>query len=160
MAYALERKLFDLGQTVVVLDGAAVRTGLSRELDFNPADRAEHLRRVAETAKIMNDHGLLVIAVFISPEAAIREQIAEIIGKDKFLEIYVKTTIDKCRENDKTGLYAKVEKGDIRYVPGIDIRYEEPLKPWFTAVTEKIAIPVVMENIINLLAAKEITEDE
>ena len=157
LAYALERKLFDLGQTVVVLDGASVRTGLSRELDFNPTDRAEHLRRVAETAKILNDHGILVIAVFISPTSAIREQLAEIIGKDRFLEIYVKTSLDQCRKNDKTGLYAKAEKGELRYVPGIDIRYEEPQNPWFKVVTEKIATSIVMENIINLLAAKKIT---
>ncbi len=159
LAYALERKLFDLGQTVVVLDGAAVRTGLSRELDFNPADRAEHLRRVAEAAKIMNDHGLLVIAVFISPEAAIREQIAEIIGKERFLEIYVKASLDLCRKNDQTGFYDKAEKGVIRFVPGIDVRYEEPSNPWFTIMTGETSIPMATENIVNMLRSKKITEN-
>jgi len=98
----------------------------------------------------------MVIAIFISPEAAIREQIAEIIGRERFLEIYAKASLDWCRKNDKTGLYSKAEKEEIRYVPGIDIRYEEPAAPWFTVVTQEISIPMAMEKIITLLASKEI----
>ncbi|MBE0648331.1 MAG: adenylyl-sulfate kinase [Bacteroidales bacterium] len=43
VAYSLERQLFDRGNVTVLLDGKSVRSGLSRELDFSPADRAEHL---------------------------------------------------------------------------------------------------------------------
>ena len=155
LAYALERKLFDLGQTVVVLDGAAVRTGLSRELDFNPADRAEHLRRVAETAKILNDHGILVIAVFISPRRSIRAQLAEIIGRERFLEIHAQASLDWCRQHDVTGLFAKAEQGNLRFVPGIDIPYEKPQTPDLTIPMETMTPAVAAERLVQLLNEKD-----
>jgi bifunctional enzyme CysN/CysC len=76
--------LFDLGATVVLLDGSSVRSGLNRELDYSPADRAENLRRVAHICKILNDQGIIVIASFISRNDSLRKQIAEIIGKERF----------------------------------------------------------------------------
>ena len=66
LAYSLEKSLFDMGATVVLLDGKSVRSGLSRELDFSPADRAEHLRRVAHICRILNDQGIITICSFIS----------------------------------------------------------------------------------------------
>lgn len=148
-AYALERKLFDAGRTVVVLDGAAVRRGLSRELDFSPADRAEHLRRVAETARILNDHGLIVIAVFISPTVDIRRQVKKIIGPERFFIVFVDTPINQCRENDQTGLYDMAEHGTIHNLPGIDCPYEVPQDPDFIVKTD--IFPDALEKLSHLL---------
>jgi bifunctional enzyme CysN/CysC len=131
LAYRLERELFDQGKVVVVLDGLSVRSGLSRELDFTPADRAEHLRRVAETARILNDHNIIVIAAFISPQRMIRRQVAEIIGNDRFLEIYTEADLDTCKRQDRSNLYEKAEKGLIKNLPGVDTNYDEPEKPAF-----------------------------
>ncbi|MCD6136169.1 adenylyl-sulfate kinase [Candidatus Bipolaricaulota bacterium] len=155
LAYALERQLFDLGHTVVVLDGASVRSGLSRELDFDPTDRAEHLRRVAETAKIINDHGILVIVVFISPRRSIRAQLAEIIGRERFLEVYAKASLNWCRQHDATGLFAKAEQGNLRFVPGIDIAYEEPQTPDLTIPMETMSASTAVEQIIKQLREKK-----
>ncbi|BFN37913.1 hypothetical protein FMIA91_17920 [Fidelibacter multiformis] len=140
LAYRLERELFDRGKTVVVLDGLSVRSGLSRELDFTPADRAEHLRRVAETARILNDHNIIVIAAFISPRRMIRRQVAEIIGKDRFLEIYTEADLDTCKHQDRSKLYEKAEKGLVKNLPGVDTSYDEPERPdfRFTNVIEKL----------------------
>lgn len=80
LAYLLERKLFEEGATVILLDGSTIRSGLSKELDYSPADRAEHLRRVAEVCKVLNDQGIIIICSFISPKESIRKQVAEIIN--------------------------------------------------------------------------------
>src|SRR5690606_18063989 len=45
LAHALERKLFDMGRAVTVLDGQNLRRGISRDLGFTVADRSENLRR-------------------------------------------------------------------------------------------------------------------
>jgi len=63
IADALERKLFGMGLHTYVLDGDGVRTGLNRDLGSTPEDRAENVRRVAETAKLMLDAGLIVVVV-------------------------------------------------------------------------------------------------
>lgn len=126
LAYTLEKRLFDLGATLVLLEGKAIRSGLSNELDYSPTDRAEHLRRVAHVSSILNDQGIITICSFISPEEAIRLQVEEIIGKKRFNLVYMDADLEFCRRNDKYGLYQKAEEGKLKYLPGIDIEYEVP----------------------------------
>ena len=122
MAFSLEKQLFEMGATVVLLDGSSVRSGLSKELDYSPSDRAEHLRRVAEVCRILNDQGIITICSFISPDKSIRKQVAKIIGEDRFHLFYLKATLDFCKHN-KAEFYNQ-EK--LQYVPGIDIQFDEP----------------------------------
>jgi bifunctional enzyme CysN/CysC len=125
LAYSIERKLFDLGATVVLLDGSTVRSGLSRELDYSPADRAEHLRRVAHVCRILNDQGIIVICSFISPKENIRKQLAEIIGPDRFKLVYMDADKDYCRTN-KPELYQQAETGQLKHMPGEDEVFDIP----------------------------------
>ena len=132
LAYTLYRELFQQGATIILLDGKSVRAGLSRELDYSPSDRAEHLRRVAHICKLLNDQGMLVICSFVSPDNAVREQIAEIIGPDKFHLIYMEATLDFCKSNDQYGIYEKADRGEIQHIPGIDLKYDSPRKSQLT----------------------------
>lgn len=126
LAFSLEKKLFDNGATVVLLDGSSVRSGLNRELDYSPADRAENLRRVAHIAKILNDQGIITICSFISPKNTIRDQIADIVGNEQFHLFYMNASLDYCRKN-KPELYNKAEKGEVDNLPGVNEEYEEPV---------------------------------
>jgi adenylyl-sulfate kinase len=125
LAFSLEKKLFDNGATVVLLDGSSVRSGLNRELDFSPADRAENLRRVAHIANILNDQGIIAICSFISPNNTIRNQIAEIIGEERFHLFFMDASLEYCR-NNKPELYKKADKGEVDNLPGVDLEYEAP----------------------------------
>ena len=126
LAYTLYRELFQQGATPILLDGKSVRAGLSRELDYSPSDRAEHLRRVAHMCRLLNDQGMLVICSFVSPDNAVREQIAQIIGPDKFHLIYLEATINFCKSNDQYEIYEKADRGEIQHIPGIDMQYDIP----------------------------------
>jgi adenylyl-sulfate kinase len=129
LAFALEKQLFDLDAITVLLDGKAMRMGLSRELDYSPSDRAEHLRRVAHVCKTLNDQGIITICSFVSPDHEVREQVAEIIGKERFKLIYLDSDIDFCRKNDQYGLYEKADSGDLKYLPGVDMDFDVPENP-------------------------------
>jgi len=125
MAFSLEKQLFEMGATVVLLDGSSVRSGLSKELDYSPTDRAEHLRRVAEVCRILNDQGIITICSFISPDLEIRKQVAKIIGEDRFHLFYMKADMEFCQKN-KAEFY---NQENLKYVPGIDIPFDEPKNP-------------------------------
>src|SRR5690606_21572153 len=43
IAHALERRLFELGRAVTVLDGANMRLGISKDLGFTAQERSENL---------------------------------------------------------------------------------------------------------------------
>lgn len=126
LAYLIEKELFDLGANVILLDGSTVRSGLSRELDFSPADRAEHLRRVAHIARILNDQGIITICSFISPDENIRKQVGEIIGANRFHLIHMDAELDFCKQN-RPELYELAEQGKLNDLPGVHSTYEVPV---------------------------------
>ncbi|WP_346859430.1 sulfate adenylyltransferase subunit CysN [uncultured Draconibacterium sp.] len=125
LAFSLEKKLFENGATVVLIDGSSVRSGLSRELDFTPADRAENLRRVAHICKLLNDQGIIAIASFISRNESLRNQVAEIIGADRFHLFHMDAPLEYCKQN-KPELYELLEQGKTSNLPGVDMEYEAP----------------------------------
>ena len=143
LAYHLERQLFDSGATVVLLDGSTIRSGLTRELDDSPSDRAEQMRRVAHISRMLNDQGIIVICSFIASEEHLRQQLREIIGNERFHLIFMDADLDYCRAN-KPELYEKAEQGLLQYLPSVDEVYEKPenaqlcFKPM--AMTENIAL--------------------
>ncbi len=125
LAFGLEKRLFDLGATVILLDGSSVRSGLSKELDTTPSDNAEHLRRVAEVAKLLNDQGIIVICSFISPSEIVREQVKTIIGEERFKLIYMDADLAYCEKN-KPELYAEYDNGSLENLPGRDVNFDVP----------------------------------
>ena len=131
LAYHLEKQLFDMGATVVLLDGSTVRSGLSRELDFSPTDHVEHLRRVAHIARMLNDQGIIVICSFISPNENNRKQVAEIIGNERFRLIFMDADLEFCKQN-KPELYQLANDGKLDNLPGVDVVFEEPVKTELT----------------------------
>ena len=132
IAYALEKVLHEQNYSAVVLDGATVREGLSRDLGFSTADQTEHLRRVAECARILNNAGLIAIAAFLSPSEQTRLQAAELISPDRYIEIYLDASLDWCKAQDTTGCYEQAEKGLLRNLAGVDYPYEIPQDPSLT----------------------------
>ena len=65
VASLLEKQLHASGRHTYVLDGDNVRHGLNKDLGFTDADRVENIRRVAETARLFVDAGLIVVVSFI-----------------------------------------------------------------------------------------------
>jgi bifunctional enzyme CysN/CysC len=128
LAMALERALFDRGWQTFVLDGDNVRNGLNAGLGFSPDDRAENIRRVAETAKLFADAGVVVIASLISPLRADRAR-ARVIGGDRFHEIHIGADLSVCEERDPKGLYKKARAGEIAEFTGVSAPYEAPEAP-------------------------------
>ncbi len=125
LAFTLEKELFEAGATVVLLDGSSIRSGLSKELDYSPADRAEHLRRVAHISKLLNDQGMIAICSFISPGENIRQQVVQIIGEDRFTLVYMDASLEFCK-NNKPELYEKYEQGKVQHIPGADLPFSIP----------------------------------
>ena len=107
VAGALEQALHGLGVSTYLLDGDNVRHGLCRDLGFSDEDRRENIRRVGEVAKLMVDAGLVVLTAFISPHRAERQMVREMLGDDRFIEVFVDTPLAICEARDPKGLYKK-----------------------------------------------------
>ena len=128
LAVSLERRLYDQGMRVFVLDGDNLRHGLNGDLGFSDADRQENIRRVTEVAAAFAEAGNIVITAFISPFRADRDNARRVIGED-FHEVHVYADLAICEERDPKGLYAKARAGEISDFTGISSPYEEPVNP-------------------------------
>ena len=129
LAYGLERRLFDAGRAVCVLDGENLRLGLSADLGFAASERAEQQRRAAELARVLNEAGLIAIVALVSPRAADRERAREIIGAERFVEVFVSAPAETCAARDDEGLYARAASGEIARFTGVSADYEAPEQP-------------------------------
>ncbi len=126
VASLLEKQLHARGQHTYLLDGDNVRHGLNKDLGFTDADRVENIRRVAETAKLFVDAGLIVMVSFISPFRSERRMARDLFQENEFLEVFVDAPLEVCEQRDPKGLYKKARAGEIKNFTGIDSAYEQP----------------------------------
>lgn len=155
-AFALERRLFDMGHAVAVLDGQNMRRGISRDLGFTVDDRSENLRRTAEVAKLMNDAGLICLAAFLSPSEDVRLKAADVVGRNRFLVIHLDAPIEVCRARDQEGMYAAAEAGEIANFPGVDAPYDPPAAPDLVLNTAELDVDECVARLVALLKSKQI----
>lgn len=154
LARALEKRLFKEGVLTKLLDGDNLRTGLNNDLGFSAEDRNENIRRVAETAKLFLDGGLVTICSFVSPTKDLRAMAQEIIGATDFYEVFIKASFDECARRDVKGLYEKALKGEIKDFTGLDAPFEEPEKPAVLVDTEKYNQEESLDLLYNKLIEK------
>lgn len=125
IAVELEKMLNEAGKAVYLLDGDNIRCGINSDLGFSDEDRNENIRRIGEIAALFRDSGMITLVSFISPFRAMRQFAREKAGEGNFIEVYVSTDFETCRQRDPKGLYQK----EIRNFTGKDSSYEEPLHP-------------------------------
>ena len=126
IANLVEKRLHAQGRHTYILDGDNVRHGLNRDLGFTDADRVENIRRVAETSKLFNEAGMITLVSFISPFRAERRMAREMLEDGEFIEVYIDTPIEVCRQRDPKGLYKKADAGELKNFTGVDSPYEAP----------------------------------
>ena len=151
IAYAVERRLFQQGRAVVVLDGQTMRHGISKDLGFTAADRSENLRRSAEVARLMNDAGLICISAFVAPDAKIRDKAADTIGRERFLVVHLDCPVEVCRTRDGDGQYALADRGELTEFPGVSATYERPSDAQLVLATNTLSVDECVERVLQLL---------
>ena len=140
IANAAERVLHQQGRFTVVLDGDNLRTGLNSNLGFSDVDRLENIRRIAETAKVLVENGVIVFISAITPRGELRDLARGIVGEKNLFETYVKASYEACEQRDVKGLYAKAARGEIEHFTGKDGSFEPPLSPDLTIDSEALTI--------------------
>ena len=162
IAFALEKTLIQLGIPAYGLDGDNIRHGLCKNLGFNAEERTENIRRVAEVSKLFGDVGMVVLASFISPFRADRDEARRIHQEAgiPFFEVYVNTPIEVCEARDPKKLYKKARAGEIKGFTGVDSDYEAPLKPDLILNSGVEAEAQSIQRALQFLYEKKILPDK
>jgi bifunctional enzyme CysN/CysC len=147
LAYAVERKLFDAGRAVYVLDGQNLRHDLNKGLPQDRAGRTENWRRAAHVARQFNEAGIITLAAFVAPDAEGREQAKTLIGSERLITVYVQASPQVCAERDPQGLYAA--GGDN--IPGESFPYDVPLNADLVIDTQAVSVEEGAKQVLALL---------
>jgi adenylylsulfate kinase len=143
------------GARLEILDGDVVRENLSKGLGFSKEDRDTNIRRIAFVADLLSRNGVPVITAAISPYREIRGEARELMG-DRFIEVFVKASVEVCAERDVKGLYEKAFKGEIKEFTGVSDPYEEPLAPEIVLETETETPEESAGRLIALLEERQL----
>jgi len=131
------------------LDGDIVRKSLTKDLGFSKEDRATNIDRVTFVAKLLSRNGVATLVSFVSPYIKKRKQARE--ETTNFIEVYVKCSIEVCKERDVKGMYAKALRGEIKDFTGVDDPYEEPANAEIILETDKETIDQSVNKVIEYL---------
>ncbi len=114
------------GIYVTAFDGDETRRWISNDLGFSREDRMENIRRASVLAGEIVRHGGIAICAYVSPYNSARELARSIIGRDRFVLVYVNTPLDVCISRDIKGFYKRALKGEIKNMTGVGDIFEEP----------------------------------
>ena len=143
--------MMERGRGVSVLDGDVVRTHLSKGLGFSKEDRDTNILRVGYVASEIVTHNGIAICAAISPYRSTRDSVRNLIGSERFIEVFVNTPLEVCEERDVKGMYAKARAGEIKGFTGIDDPYETPNDPTISLDTVSYSAEENAAQILDVL---------
>lgn len=156
IAKELEKQLHGDGVHTYILDGDNVRHGLNKDLGFSREDRQENIRRIAETAKLLMDAGIITICAFVSPYEEDRATARNLVDDNEFVEVHVKCPVDVCSQRDPKGLYHKALAGELKGMTGVDDPYEVPASADIVIETDRLTIDESVALIIGYLSQRRL----
>ncbi len=133
---------------VEYLDGDSVRR-IFPATGFTRPERDAHIRRVGFLASRLEQHGIFVVASFVSPYRESRDFVRGLCRS--FVEVHVSTPLEACEQRDVKGLYARARRGEIDNFTGISDPYEAPERAELVLDTTQVAVDQAVERVVTLV---------
>jgi len=158
IAVELEKELLNRGLRVQRLDGDIVRKSLTRDLGFSVEDRNKNIERITFVTRLLAKHGVATLVSFISPFISARDNARNEVNEEKakFVEVFVKASVEECAKRDVKGLYEKAIAGEIKNFTGVSHPYEEPPKAEIICNTECETIEESTKIVIKYLEKEKL----
>lgn len=145
--------IYSKKENVIFLDGDVLRD-VYQSHDYSDEGRRKLAFQNSRLCKMLSDQGVDVVICLIAMYESCREWNRNNI--EKYKEIYLQVPIEKLIERDQKQLYSRALREEVKNVMGIDISYEEPLKPTLKIDNSGILSPEeVFEIIVNQLDIME-----
>lgn len=132
-----------------ILDSGRIRREYTRDLGFERADIEIGLRRIGYECTLLNRNGIVAIVSAVSPFRDLREELRRKIGR--FVEVYCRCPIEVLMKRDEQGLYEAARRGEITNLAGINVPYEEPIKPEVLLNTDQESPEVCLNRILKTI---------
>jgi adenylylsulfate kinase len=126
----LVQALQELGVPVLVLESDELRSILTPEATYSPAERDQFYRALVLIGALAVRNGINIIFDATANRRAYREHARAVIPS--FIEAYIECPLEVCMNRDPKGIYGRARSGAASSVPGLQMPYEPPLNPEIT----------------------------
>lgn len=158
LAVELEKELLKRNLRVQRLDGDIVRKSLTKDLGFSEEDRKKNIERITFVTRLLAKHGVATLVSFISPYISVRDNARREVNEEsaKFVEVFVKASVEECARRDVKGLYEKAFAGEIENFTGVSHPYEEPPNSEMVCDTEFETVEESVQILLDYLEKEKI----
>ena len=139
-----------------LLDGDELRKTISSDLGYSIEERNEHMKRIADLCKKLNENGVMAIASVASPTEKSRDYARQTLKK--MILVYVKCSLEVCAKRDVKGHYKKAQSKEqgFEHFMKVSSNFEEPKNPDIILNTDKESIEESVNKLIEKLKEKKI----
>lgn len=148
IARALAASLEPADINVAMIDGDILRQNQTRSLGYSKNDRNKNVLYAARLASTAVASGKIAIVALISPYSDARDEARNLIGTEKFTQVYVSTPLEICEQRDPKGLYSKARRDEIENFTGISSAYETPQNPDISIDTSVVPVELAVKSIL------------
>lgn len=149
IAEEVTKRLREQQLKVSHLDGDAVRH-LFPTTGFTRNEVNQHIERVGHLASELERNGVFVVASFLSPYLESRRFVRSVC--QNYIELYLATPIEVCRERDPKGIYARADRGEIHNLSGVDSPYEASPDAAIVVDTSRMSVTEATDQVMKRLA--------
>ncbi len=142
---------------VKILDGDAVRKRFNNDLPHGEKGLQANANRMVDLALEHFREGTeYVITAFVFPKKIYRTMVKERFEREniRFVEIWIKASVEACAKRDPKGLYHKQKSDDSIRLAGINETYDSPERPTITVNTELSTVSECSQKILSYLDKK------
>ena len=150
----LAKKLLEYIPKMEILDGDELNNWLTD--GWTKESRIVNTKRIAHVTKLLFKHNIPVCVSTISPYDEGRKAVSEIINDNRFIELFVKCSLEVCAKRDEKGMYKKARSGELDNFSGVTAPYEIPNNPELIIDTENNSIEDCVKDILNYLKSNNL----
>ena len=140
---------------ITVFDADVVRKNIYPKLGFSKEYRSMNVRCIGYLASLVVANNEIALVANIAPFEEDRLHNRQPIEKvGRYYEVFVKTSVEVCKQRDAKGMYLLAEKGTIKEFTGVSSPFEEPNKPEMVLMGNE-EIEKNLEEILKFLHEKK-----
>lgn len=127
LTQAFEKKYKTDFPNMVLLDGDVVRQLYGNDLGYTADQREIQIKRLQTIAGFLEQQGIIVVvaALYANDELLAYNR----RHFKKYFEVYLKADLDSLKKREIKDLYKQALDGKIKNVVGVDIPWNEPVRP-------------------------------
>tara|TARA_Y100000590_G_C15594886_1_gene967614 strand:+ start:521 stop:1015 length:495 start_codon:yes stop_codon:yes gene_type:complete len=127
---SLYKEIKKKNSSTCFIDGDKIRQINDNDLGYTLSDRKKNAKRIINFCKLLDDQKINVIVSILHnfPKQGLENR----KKFSKYVEIFIECKRKTLIKRNQKKLYSKGNKGRVKNVVGIDIKFNKPIKPDLT----------------------------